>query len=86
MSGSVQSVRLPILKSPKNKEAPMWHKDFNNKLLRKMKQIQREVRQHEESKAVVQGKIWKRGEPLSNVDKELEEFITEKDVTANIYR
>ncbi len=64
----------------------MWHKDFNNKLLRKMKQIQREVRQHEESKAVVQGRIWRRGEPLSNVDKELAEFITGKDQTANTYR
>ncbi len=63
-----------------------WIKDFNNLLTKKMNKVHREVVQHERSIMIREGKEWRRGEPLSDVDKELAEFITEKDVTANIYR
>lgn len=62
-----------------------WQKT-NPKWTQRMEQIISDLRRREQSRAVVQGKVWHRGEPLSDVDPELAEFITKKDVTANTWR
>jgi hypothetical protein len=56
------------------------------KLDEKVEAVILEVREHEESKAVVNGKTWRRGEPLSGVEEKLARDITKMDPSAWTWR